>query len=114
MYHADDAHIITTDEITRLPHLSLHTDKHGTRYAHIVAELAPGKEYTEDGLRLHLTNGVTHRYLFEEGDIPEAERVGEEQEAEGQSTEEVKTSDEGSEEPTVPPVTPIRKQHKKG
>ena len=112
MYHADQAHIITTDDITKLHALSL-TTVNGKTFASFVAELQPDKVFNEtDGqFRLHLTNGVSHRYLVPE---PVAVSADEEAPPEERGVEE-KSPEDNPDELAVAPIThAARKQHKKG
>ncbi len=66
MYHPDDANIITTDDITCLRGVVLLERDDGTMEAILQLDLRQGKPYTTDNLKLHLTNGVSHRYLMVE------------------------------------------------
>jgi hypothetical protein len=81
MYHPDDHNIITTDDISHLREAVLHVQGEKTT-AILHVELFPTKNYTTEGLKLHLTNGVSHRYLMVE---PEEEVVEEAAETEAKT-----------------------------
>jgi hypothetical protein len=94
MYHPDDANIITTDDISVLRGAVLQERPDGTHVAILQLELLPHKKYTTDNLKLHLTNGVSHRYLMVEA---EEEDLAQEEEARAAeaSTEAAEEDDAG-------------------
>lgn len=95
MYHQDKPHVIEADDIETLHEVQLKKKGEDT-LAHLVVKLRPHKDYTTDGFRLHLTNGVSHRFLEpeppKEEETPKKESKGATQETEPEAVESTPSS----------------------